>query len=109
MVKRTLQMPRACPVELHASSYTKPKPNSSDATGLSRGASRSLLFSGEREPSTAQGRGIQSCWWMDWCSGQRESPRGKPVAVVIENVTRFTIPSLSAVYCRTRFPFRVTV
>ena len=30
-----------------------------DATGLPRGASRLQLFSCEREPSTAQGRGIE--------------------------------------------------
>jgi len=58
-------------------------PPSSDATGLSRGGSRSLLFSCEREPSTAQGRGIQFCWLDDWYSGQRDTPRGKPVASLI--------------------------
>ena len=57
-------------------------------------------------------------------SSQRESPRGKPVAsficasvnlygqpvaLVIKNVIRFTVPSLSAVYWRPRFPFRVIV
>ena len=55
-------MPRACPVEIHDGSYTESYPNSPDATGLPRGDSRSLLFSSEREPSTAQGRGIQFCW-----------------------------------------------
>jgi hypothetical protein len=49
-----------------------------DATGLRRGVSRPLLL----EPSTAQGRGIRFCWLEESCSGQRETPRCKPVASV---------------------------
>ena len=75
---------------------------------LSRGDSRLQLFSFERETSTAQGRGIQSCWSKSsvvatcvklhgtspWhpvllvkiigSSNLREVKRGKPVASFFE-------------------------
>src|SRR6185503_12415541 len=54
---RVEKMPRACPVEF----------------------SCLLLFSFERETSTAQGRGIQ-LRIEDRCSDDREVPRDKPVA-----------------------------
>ena len=40
-------MPRACPVEIHARCYISPSCWSKDATGLSRGDSRSLLHKPE--------------------------------------------------------------
>src|SRR5689334_5207530 len=50
-------MPRACPVEYYARRYTADLTTCLDATGLSRGASRSLLN-----------------------STKRDAPRGEPVA-----------------------------
>ena len=47
---KVLKMPRACPVEFHICCYTESKLKFPDATGLSRGESRLLLYSWEREP-----------------------------------------------------------
>ena len=42
-ISYVLTMPRACPVEYHARSYPGSTAAPADATGLSRGVSRSLL------------------------------------------------------------------
>ena len=96
-------MPRACPVEPHDLCY----------------------LAGNVNPPRLKAVASSFAGWMDWCSGQRDTPRDKPVAsliggqrdtprdkpvaLVIKNVIRFTVPSLSAVYCHPRFPFRVIV
>ena len=72
-------MPRACPVEPHVRRYKQRTNHSPDATGLPRGASRLLLDSSERDPSTGQARGISSCLSAA-ASYNRETPRDKPVA-----------------------------
>src|SRR4029453_8105162 len=43
LAERPPSMPRACPVELHARCYQTRRATTFDATGLSRGTSRSLL------------------------------------------------------------------
>ena len=70
-------MPRACPVETHVSSYTRLNPTIQMPRACPVEYSRSLLFSYERESSTAQGRGIQFCWLVDRCSRQRENSTGQ--------------------------------
>jgi len=71
--KTRLQMPRACPVEF----------------------SRSLLFSWEREASTAQGRGIQIRWLEAACSSERDTPRDKPVASFVMSQFELTPKALA--------------
>jgi hypothetical protein len=71
-----LKMPRACPVEPHARCSPRKNYLSQDATGLSRGASRSLLTTGATPASSLILYILKSCRR----SGEREAPRDKPVA-----------------------------
>ena len=54
-------MPRACPVELHARCY----------------------LAGNVNPPRLKAVASSFAGWMDWCSGQRDTPRDKPVASLI--------------------------
>ena len=77
------QMPRACPVEVHVRSYRTLNPRAADATGLSRGGSRSLLHPGKKisaADATGQARGLCCGWCLEFGRSERESPRDKPVA-----------------------------
>src|ERR1041384_1010809 len=76
-------MPRACPVEVHAHSYTSTEKSCLDATGkpVASGALGFLFCcSGDREDSTGPARGIWALGFLFCCSGDREVPRDKPVA-----------------------------
>src|SRR6185312_8974036 len=74
-------MPRACTVVLHVLSYKESGHRLADATGLSRGTSRSLTFLA----ANVKHHGA-SPWHRDnfvmltFSSSERETPRGEPVA-----------------------------
>src|SRR5690242_14628597 len=73
-------MPRACPVEYYARRYIADLTHTClDATGLSRGGSRSLLNSRKRD--APPDKPVDSEHLLPWNSGSctHETPRGEPV------------------------------